>query len=316
MVEKLPERTTATERIRRGYESLYAFVDRRLGGRLVLVHRTWLASSKDAASVQARSMAYYALFSLFPLLLFLVSLSGSVLDSQESQQTILSLVERYVPAAQGFVRDNIDQVLRARGTAGVLGVVGLLWAGSGVFGAIYRGVNRAWGSPERQAILMDRLFGLAMVLSLGLFLVATVLSGTVLELMRSWRVPILGWWPFADRTLGILLGWGSALFQAAVSVLVFVVIYRFIPRADVTWQDVWPGGLMAGLAWEAVKRFFTWYLVNAARYSLVYGSVGAIIGFLLWSYVEAMILLVGAEFTAQYSRWCKAGRPVEARPPG
>jgi membrane protein len=315
MVEKLPERTTARQRIRRGYEYLYASVDRRLGGRLVLLHRTWLAASEEEVRLQARSIAYYALLSLFPLLVFVVSLSGSVLESQDTQQTILSYVERYVPAAQGFVRDNIDQVLRVRGTAGVLGLVGLLWAGSGVFGEIYRGVNRAWGSPERQALLVDRLFGLSMVLGLGLFLVVTVLSGTVLEVMRSWQVSILGWWPYADRTIGTLLGWGSALLQAAVSVLVFVMIYRFIPRADVTWRDVWPGGLMAGLAWEAVKRFFTWYMVNAARFSVIYGSVGAIIGFLLWSYAGAMILLVGAEFTAQYSRWCEAGRPVEAHPP-
>jgi len=76
-----------------------------------------------------------------------------------------------------------------------------------------------------------------------------------------------------------------------------------------------PGGLLAGLTWEAARRLYTWYLANFARYSLIYGSVGAIIGFLLWAYLSAMILLLGAEFTAQLTAWRRAGRPIEAQPP-
>jgi membrane protein len=79
---------------------------------------------------------------------------------------------------------------------------------------------------------------------------------------------------------------------------------------------VWLGGLLAGLIWEAVRRGFTWYLANFARYSLIYGSVGAIVVFLLWCYLSAMIVLAGAEFTAQHTHWRKAGRPIEDRPPG
>ena len=74
------------------------------------------------------------------------------------------------------------------------------------------------------------------------------------------------------------------------------------------------GGLTAGLAWEAGKQLFAWYVNNVATYNLIYGSVGAIIAFLLWAYLSAQILLLGAEFTAEYSRWRRAGRPLEARP--
>ena len=151
-------------------------------------------------------------------------------------------------------------------------------------------------------------------LGLGLALVATMLSSTALQVMQSWEVALLGWEPFTDRTMGALLGWGSALFQAVVSVIAFLVIYRFVPRASVRWRDVWPGALMAGLAWEAARRAITWYLVNAARYSLVYGSLGAIMGFLLWSYASAMILLVGAEFTAQYACWRAGREPAKPGP--
>jgi len=91
-------------------------------------------------------------------------------------------------------------------------------------------------------------------------------------------------------------------------------MYRTMPRAQVRWRDVWPGGLVAGLIWEVGKQLFTWYVGNFAAYNVIYGSVGAIIVFLLWSYLSAQLLLFGAEFTAEYSRWRRAGRPVEDRP--
>jgi membrane protein len=77
---------------------------------------------------------------------------------------------------------------------------------------------------------------------------------------------------------------------------------------------VWLGGLLAGSIWEGARQVFAWYLSNFARYSLIYGSVGAIIGFLFWAYLSAMIMLLGAEFAAQYTAWRQAGRPVESRP--
>jgi membrane protein len=87
-----------------------------------------------------------------------------------------------------------------------------------------------------------------------------------------------------------------------------------MPRAPVQWRDVWAGGLIAGLVWETGKQLFGWYLSNATRYNVLYGSVEAVIVFLLWAYLSAQIFLLGAEFTAQYERWRQAGGPVETRP--
>ena len=91
------------------------------------------------------------------------------------------------------------------------------------------------------------------------------------------------------------------------------LLYRTTPRTRVTWGDVWLGGLIAGLVWEGGKRIFAWYVSNIAAYSVIYGSLGAIIALLLWSYLSAQILLLGAEFTVVYSRWRRAGRPLETR---
>jgi membrane protein len=98
-------------------------------------------------------------------------------------------------------------------------------------------------------------------------------------------------------------------------VIACTVLYRTMPRNEVRWRDVWLGGLLAGLVWEGARQLFAWYLASFARHSLVYGSVAAIIGVLLWAYLSAMILLAGAEFTAQHTQWRQAGRPIESRPP-
>jgi membrane protein len=295
-------------------ERLYLAIDQRLGGRLSLLVRTALAFTEDDCALQSRSIAYYALFSFFPLLLVLLSFSTSILALEEAQQVVLELVERYLPASKDLVEANIDQVLRAQGTIGILALLGLFWSASGVFTAMYRAVNRAWGNPKSELFWTEKLYGLAVVVGVGLFLIATTVFSTLVSLVQSWHFPLLGWEPLSDPQATRLWGWLSAILPPLISVITFIVLYRTIPRNRVAWREVWLGGLLAGLIWEAARRIYTWYLASFARYSLIYGSVGAIIGFLLWSYLSATILLLGAEFTAQYSHWRKAGRPLENRP--
>jgi len=303
------------EQLLQGLDGLYLFVDRRLGGRLTVLIRTALAFDKDDGAVMSRSIAYYALFSLFPLLLILLAFASSVLASEEAQGLVLETVGNLVPGAADLVAENVGRLAEAGGTVGILALVGLLWSASGVFTALYRAVNRAWGNPKSELFWTEKLYGLAVVLVFGLLLVATTLYSTFVSIVRSWQVSLLGWQPFADPSTGRLLGWLSALVPVLISVIAFTAIYRTMPRNEVRWRDVWLGGVLVGLVWEGARQLFAWYLANFARHSLVYGSVAAIIGILLWAYLSAMILLAGAEFTAQHTQWRRAGRPIESRPP-
>ena len=152
----------------------------------------------------------------------------------------------------------------------------------------------------------------------GAFFLLAISIGPIVNLVRAWRTPLLGWQPAvllaAQPGLDRLAGWLSNLIPILLSVAAFMLMYRTMPRLRVRWRDVWLGGLIAGLVWEVGKRLFTWYLGSFATYNVIYGSVGAIIAFLLWSYLSAQILLLGAEFTAEYSHWRRAGRPVETQP--
>jgi membrane protein len=148
-----------------------------------------------------------------------------------------------------------------------------------------------------------------------LLLAGTTIYFTIASVLRSWQSTISDWLPMVARGSDWLAGWLGSLLPVLISVVLFILIYRTMPRNRVTWRDVWLGGLLAGLIWEGARRVFAWYLGNFANYSLIYGSLGAVIGFLLWAYLSAMIVLLGAEFTAQYSAWRRAGRPIESRPP-
>jgi len=294
-------------------ETLYARLDGRLGGRLSLLVRTALAFDQHDGPIMARSLAYYALFAVFPALLALIVVASAVLESEEVQEVVMNLVSQYLPIAQDVVAANFEHLLQTRETIGLIALVGLIWSASGVFSAIFRAVNRAWGIPKSRLVLSEKLYGLLMIVLVGTFFLLTLSIGPIVSLARTWRVPVLGWQPFAQPGTDRLVGWLSTLVPALLSVGAFILMYRTMPRAQVTWRDVWLGGLIAGLLWEAGQMLFAWYLGSFAAYNVIYGSVGAIIAFLLWSYLSAQIFLLGAEFTAEYSRWRLAGRPVETR---
>jgi membrane protein len=295
---------------------LYLGIDRRLKGWPTLLVRTGLAFDQDDGAVVSRSIAYYALFSLFPLLLVLMSVATSVLAVEEAQQAVIDLIQRMLPTIADLAQTNLEQVYAARGTINVIAGIGLLWSATGVFTAMYRAVNKAWGNPKSHLFIKEKLFGLAVVLLAGLVLLGTTFLSTAASVLQRWDGAILGWQPFSNPEVIVLWDKLTTFVPPIISVIAFIILYRIIPLNAVSWRDVWLGGLLAGLIWELARRLYTWYLANFATYSLVYGSVGAIIGFLLWAYLSAMILLIGAEFTAQYTAWRKSGRPIESQPIG
>jgi membrane protein len=301
-------------RIRTWLDRLYLKLDQGLRGWLTLLVRIGLAFGEDDGAVVSRSIAYYALFSVFPLFLAVLTLASSFVAVEGLEAEIVAWIERYLPIVADLVQVNIQQVLAARNTVGILALASLVWSASGVFTAMYRAVNRAWDNPKSKLFWREKFFGLSVVFIVGFLLLSTTLLSTVASILQSWQASLFGWQPLAEPRTARLVGWLSTFLPVFVAVLTFIVLYRIIPQNPVTWKDVWLGGLVAGLTWEAARRLFTWYLANFARYSLIYGSVGAIIGFLLWAYISAMILLLGAEFTAQLTTWRRAGRPIEPRP--
>jgi len=278
---------------------IWVRLDARCDGWLGVGERAYKGFLTHQGNANAAAIAYYTLFSIFPLTLLLISLGSFVLDSQQAQQAALNAVGTYLPFATELVQRNIERVLQLRGTASVIGVVGFIWAASGVFGSLSRAVNLAWDLERPRPAWAERALAAGLVLLVALLFSLSLFSTAAFEVVDRLARSLLPGAPISGLSLMDL---ATRILPYIFTVLLFCFLYAVLPNARVAWSEVLPGALMASIAWEVAKNAFTFYLRSFATYNLVYGSLGAVIALLLWSYISGLIILLGAEFTVQYAR--------------
>lgn len=271
----------------------------RSDGWLGVGERTYKGFLAHQGNANAAAIAYYTLFSVFPLTLLLISLGSFVLDSQQAQEAALTAVGTYLPFATELVQRNIERVLQLRGTASVIGVVGFVWAASGVFGSLSRAINLAWDLERPRPAWAERALAAGLVLLVALLFSLSLFSTAAFEVAARLARVFLPETPISGFTL---IDLASRVLPYVFTVLLFSFLYAVLPSTRVGWMEVLPGAIMASLVWEVAKNGFTVYLGSFASYNLVYGSLGAVIALLLWSYISGVIILLGAEFTVQFAR--------------
>jgi len=276
---------------------IYQELDQRTGGLLRILQRTVVSYGQDDGPALAAAIAYRALFSFFPLVLLLLALSSTLLVNSTEEQ-VVTFVESFLPTAGNLVRNNVTTVSRTRGAVGTLAALGLLWSASSVFAAVDRAVNRAWGASGRRSFWRQQALALSIVVGIGLLFFVSTLTTTIYNVLRSITLPWLGIELFSNRLGRRLL---PLVGPVLLDYFVFLLLYRLLPIVRVRWQDVLPGALAAGSAWQIAKAGFNLYVRSFARYNLVYGSVTALIVFLTFTYIAAVILVMGAEFAAAWT---------------
>lgn len=246
----------------------------------------------------AASIAYYALLSLFPLLLLMLSLLGSLTADPSDRDAVVRLVFQYFPRQFEFITRQLDAFRASTVQIGVGGFVALVWASLGFFNAVTSAVNHAWGVEKRRSFLRHRLVGFVMLLSSGAVLaLALALMSAVRLAQTAWFGDLLARRPWLDWVSGITANQMATLLLVACVALVFY----FIPNTRVRFRDVWPGAIIVGLLWRAALAGFSWYARDLATWNLIHGSIAAVVVFLIWIYVSAVILLYGVEMTAVLS---------------
>jgi membrane protein len=256
----------------------------------------------------AASIAYYALLSLFPFFLLASALLGKSTAVVSNRDEVLTFVLRYFPAQFDFITKQLDAFSTNTVSIGVAGTAALLWGALGVFGAISTAVNYAWGVEKQRSFWKHKLVSFAMLLvSASILLVALmmIIASQVVE--ASWFSEVLQVIP----ALGVMRGFTIRHATTLLFILVVGMIFYFVPNAKVRFRDVWVGAFMTGLLWKGALEVFSWYIRDMTRFARVNGSIAAVVVFLVWVYVQAVILLFGVEFTAAYAR-LRRGRPDEA----
>jgi membrane protein len=273
-------------------------------------HAAWrgllgLINSNDLT--HAASIAYYALLSLFPFLLLIISLLGSVTADENDRIAVLTFVFRYFPTQLDFVTNQLDAFRQNHVPMGVAGALALIWASLGVFGAVTSAVNEAWGVEKQRSFLKHRLVSFLMLVAAGGVMIVALLFVTAIQIAEaSWFGVMLSrfHWLTALQSL-------TAHYLATILLIVGVgLVYYFIPNAKTRFRDVWVGAVLTGVLWTAAFTGFSWYIKHNSRLTMINGSIAAVIVFLLWIYVSSIILMYGVEFTAAYAR-LRRRRPDE-----
>ena len=165
--------------IAKHFEEIYQNINRGIGGRLDILKNTFQTFSDTRAIHAAAALAYYAIFSLFPLMLVLISAGSYFLDRQQVYQSVTHLVQETFPVSSTLINENLREVLDARGTVGLIGLVTLLWSASSVFTNLAYHINLAWSSATRRNFLKIRLVGMGMIGGLTILLILSLILGCI-----------------------------------------------------------------------------------------------------------------------------------------
>jgi len=250
-----------------------------------MINRT----AENEIAIRAASIAYYGLLSIFPLLLFLIFLGSQFLESEEARVALNDRLSEFLPAASETVKEVVDQTVEARGSIGLIGGIGLLWSASTLFNQLTTSLNVIWDASPRP-FWRRRLVALFSVLTIAILFILSV-SFSALAAIR---------WP-GEGT--ILWQWLNSSVGLGVTVLLFWVMYHGIPNIPVKIWASFGGAMLSALLWQAAKGVFAWYLASGLNnYGAVYGSLASVIALVLWVYITALIMFLGAEFGASLQR--------------
>ena len=243
----------------------------------------------------AAAMSYFGLLTLFPALLVMLVFGNQVTAGGEM---LARIVEVY-PGSREFLRATVRSLSNVGWGGVVSALVVMLWAGSWVFAVIERALNRIWGTKPR-AFLHGRALTLGMIGAVGLLLIGSIFLTSLLlglqQLIDQLPIRVVQRAPWLGVVNDAFWQTLFALVSTLVTVTLFALVYRLVPSGRVTLRDTLPSAIVAGLLWESAKYVFAGSL-QYFHYDQIYGSVGAVVAVLTWSYVSSLVLMFGAQLS-------------------
>lgn len=268
----------------------------------------WLALCKylDTDGEQrAASFAYYAFFALFPLVLLFVSVGSVLVDiglvslsKREIAGSVVTFVGTYMPMGnegENAVIKTISGVIESWKGAGIIALLAILWSALGLFHAMVRGVNRAWGTHEYPWWKLP-FKNLLMVAIVGSALLLGVVAPAVVNAIEAftWRHHIT----YGVTTIVWLFSVAKFLVPTFVLFYGFTMFYKFAPRRRTSWSEVWFAALMVTIALQLLQYLFVLYTKNFYNFNRIYGTFGGVVALLMWIYLSGSVIVFGGCLSA------------------
>ncbi len=276
-------------------------IDSRPRGVVGVVRGTFRSFGEDKAPRLAAALSYYTIFSIAPLLVLVIAITGFVIGSNtQIRDQVLGQVQTLVgPQGAQMVNTLITNTSRPRDgiIASVIGVITLFLGATGVYIQLKDALNTVWEVTRKRVgiggMVKERLAGFVMILVLGFLLLVSLVVSAALSVLYSYFTSLLG-------NSGVISMVANYAIQVVVITILFGAIFRGVPDVEIHWGDVWVGALVTALLFLVGQFLISLYLSKASP-SSTYGAAGSLVIILLWVYYSSMILFLGAEFTKQYA---------------
>ncbi len=279
-----------------------------------LLIQTGIKWNQNRCADMAAALAYYALFSLFPLLLVVLSVIASLLGpGSEGFQIIQQTISRTLPPdVHGLVLDTMTQLYQSRSGAGLVGLGLLLLSASTIFAILRNSVDHIWQLPNETrrrasiprtmlALVMNRLFAFLLVLGTAILLfialVVNILVDVALRLVATLQENFpqvqLDGLPLTQALQG-----GTSFF---ILMLVLGILLKILPSARVAWKDLWLGTLLTALLLKGLQHLVSNSIISVGSQFVSYGVIGSVMILLVWIYLTCAIFLLGCQFSYVYA---------------
>jgi membrane protein len=253
----------------------------------------WKRFNDDELAGLAAELAYFFLLSLFPFLIFLITLLGYLPLSEEN---VLDFVKQYAPGdSMAVVEATLEGILQDHnGSLLSFGVLATIWAASNGLNAVIRAFNRAYDVKETRSFIVARLMSIVLTIAMIVVIVIALLLPVFGKQIGLFVFSFLG---LSESFLAI---WNAArwILSFLVLFIVFSCLYFFAPNVRLHWKEIFSGAVFATVGWIIVSTAFSYYVGNFGNYSATYGSLGGIIILMIWFYLTGMIILIGGEINA------------------
>lgn len=254
------------------------------------------------ASSMGAALAFYTLFSVAPILIIALAVAGYFFGAQIAETDLLSQLQELTgDAGAQALRNLLDSAHYSdkKGVAAAVGLATLLVGATSVFGELQHALDVIWGTPVRKAtrawwvMLRTRLLSFGMVLGVGFLLLVSLIASAVLAAFGGWLEARFAQLQIILRVLDLTVSFG-------LTVLLFAMIYKYVPQEKIAWRDTWIGAAVTAFLFASGKYLIGLYL-GRSSFSGAYGAAGSLIVLLLWIYYSAQIFLLGAEFTRAFA---------------
>lgn len=269
---------------------------------LLLLKKTFKKFSKDDPISLAGTTAYFAVFAMAPIIIIIVSATGMLMtDNTVQNKVYVELADLIGQQGTEYVKNLVsnyqDQTKSLIGT--IIGFVIFIITSTTFFTILQKSLNNIWGIKAKPSSgilknLYDRLLSLGLILSLGFILLISLLVDAALAILNDYLTRVL-----PALTLD-LINLGNFILSFGVVLLIFAMIYRFLPDAVIKWKVTWVGALITTILF-IFGKWLIGFAIGTSNIGVMYGAAGSLVVILLWVFYSSLIFFFGAEITHQYA---------------